>query len=67
MPCVPSGSTYKPPDLSLMGKQLKMKFKVDGKIKWFEGQILNYNGKYGVYFPVDRGKNLYIFILMIKM
>ena len=54
---MPSGSTYKPPDLSLMGKQLKMKFKVDGKIKWFEGQIMNYNGltgKYEVYFPVDQ-------------
>ena len=58
-----SGSTYKPPDLSLMGKKLKMRFKVNGKIQWFEGQITNYDGltgKYGVYFPIDK-ETIYIF------
>ena len=40
-----------------------MRFKVKGKIQWFEGQITNYDGltgKYGVYFPVDQ-ETVYIF------
>ena len=58
-----SGSIYKPPNLSLMGRKLKMRFKVMGKIQWFEGQITNYDGltgKYGVYFPIDQ-ETVYIF------
>ena len=46
-----------------MGRKLKMRFKVKGKIQWFEGQITNYDGltgKYGVYFPIDQ-EIVYIF------
>ena len=51
--------SYKPPDVSYMGRRLKMKFKIaeTGKEEWFEGQITTYNGlngKYGVFFPVDK-------------
>ncbi len=48
---------YKPPDMTLFGKAVEMKFKVaSGKIQWFKGQIRNYDGltgKYGIYFPFD--------------
>ena len=50
--------TYKPPDISLMGRMLKMKFHVQdtGIYQYFTGKIVNYDGcsgKYGVYFPSD--------------
>ena len=51
-----SQSTYKPPDVQYMGRQLKMRFRVEemGKLQWFKGQILNYDptsDQYGVFFP----------------
>ncbi len=55
---------YKPPDVSLFGKTVEMKFKVEsGKIQWFKGQVMNYDGhtgKYGIYFPSD-GETVYVF------
>ena len=50
--------TYKPPDMSNMGRKLKMKFYVkdSGQHQFFSGQIIKYDGltgKYGVYFPFD--------------
>ena len=49
---------YKPPDMSLMGRMIKMKFHVQdtGIDQYFTGKIVNYDGcsgKYGVYFPSD--------------
>ena len=47
---------YKPPDTTLFGKSVEMKFKVSGKIRWFKGQITVYDGltrKCGIYFPCD--------------
>ena len=56
--------TYKPPDMSLMGRMLKMKFHVQdiGIDQYFTGKIVNYDGcseKYGVYFPSD-GEMVYM-------
>ena len=56
--------TYKPPDISLMGRMSKMKFHVQdtGIDHYFTGKIVNYDGcsgKYGVYFPSD-GEIVYI-------
>jgi len=53
-----SQSTYKPPDVQYMGRQLKMRLRVEetGKLQWFKGEILNYDptsGQYGVFFPSD--------------
>ena len=45
-------------------KKLKMRFKVEGKLQWFYGQIMNYDGltgKYGVYFPIDQ-ETVYIYL-----
>ena len=57
-------SMYKPPDASLLGKKLKMGFKVEGKLQWFDVQIMNYDGLtgkyYGVYFPIDQ-ETVYIY------
>ena len=38
--------TYKPPDISLMGRMLKMKFHVPdtGIYQYFTGKIVNYDG-----------------------
>jgi len=54
-----SQSTYKPLDVQYMGRQLKMRFRVEetGKL-----QILNYDptsGQYGVFFPSDN-QTIYI-------
>ena len=53
----------KPPDVTLFGKPVEMKFKVaSGKIQ-FWGQISNYDGltgKYGIYFPSD-GETVYVY------
>ena len=54
---------YKPPDMTLFGKSVEMKFKVSGKIQWFKGQITMYDGltgKYGIYFPCD-GETVYVY------
>ena len=50
--------TYKPSDISLMGRMLKMKFHVQdtGIYQYFTSKIVNYDGrsgKYGVYFLSD--------------
>ena len=55
----PLSVTYQPPDMSLMGREVRMKFKIKetGKIQWFNGQVTTYDGmkgKYGVYFPIDQ-------------
>ena len=57
--------SYKPPDVSFMGRTLKMKFHVEdtGIDQYFTGKIMNYDGctgKYGVYFPSD-GEVVYIY------
>ena len=48
---------YKPPNTTLFGKAVEMKFKVvSGKTPWFKFQISNYDGltgKYRIYFPCD--------------
>ena len=45
---------YKPPNTTLFGKAVEMKFKVaSGKTQWFKGQNSNYDGltrKYGTYY-----------------
>ena len=54
---------YKPPDITLFGKSVEMKFKVPGKIQWFKGQITMYDGltgKYGIYFPCD-SETVYVY------
>jgi len=55
---------YKPPNTTLFGKAVEMKFKVvSGKTQWFKGQISNYYGltrKYRIYFPCD-GKTMYVY------
>ena len=52
------GVIYNPPDLSLMGKTIKMKFATkEGVEKWYKGTITSHDGrtgKYGVYFPCDK-------------
>ena len=51
------GVIYNPPDLSLMGKSIKMKFSIKGGMeKWYKGTVTSYggSGKYGVYFPCDK-------------
>ena len=36
---------YKPPNTTLFGKAVEMKFKVaSGKTEWFKGQITKYDG-----------------------
>ena len=61
------GVIYSPPDLSLMGKTIKMKFSIKvGVEKWCRGTVPSYNGrsgKYGVYSPCD--KQTILFYLMI--
>ena len=47
-----------PPDLTLLGRKLKMKFFIEekGKEMYFEGRICSYDGltgKYGAFFPSD--------------
>ena len=54
----------KPPNTTLFGKAVEMKFKVaSGKTQWFKGQISNYDGltgKYRIYFPCD-GETVYVY------
>ena len=49
---------YNPPDLSLMGKTIKMKFPIKvGVEKWCKGTVPSHDGrsgKLGVYFPCDK-------------
>ena len=59
--------TYKQPHVQYMGRQLKMRFRVEemGKLQWFKGQILNYDptsGQYGVFFPSDNQTKTVIYI-----
>ena len=54
---------YKPPDTTLFGKSVEMKFKVSGKIQWFKGHITMYDGltgKYGIYLPCD-SETVYVY------
>ena len=54
---------YKPPDTTLFGNSVEMKFKVSGKIQWFKGQITMYDGLtgiYRIYFPCD-GETVYVY------
>ena len=45
------------PNPQVLGKSVRMKFSdTKGKLKWYEGVIVSYNGitkKYGIYFPCD--------------
>ena len=55
----------KSPDVSFMGRTLKMEFHVEdtGIDQYFTGKIVNYDGctgRYGVYFPSD-GEVVYIY------
>ena len=61
-PC--SSSTICGGDLSYIGKNIRMKFKMQktGKMEWFNGQIISFDPlskKYGVFFPIRPANNLY--------
>lgn len=52
---------YKPPDMTLFGKAVEMKFKVaSGKTQWFRGQISMYDRLTGIYFPCD-SETVYVY------
>ena len=56
-----SSSQCKAPDSTLIGRQIEMRFKVNKKIKWFSGEMMNIRENMEFTFPVMVRETIFIY------